>query len=54
MKRDASATRQGAGVSDYVVGEKGVGASVGTVGLKSVKFASLPLDSGVNLSLIHI
>jgi homoserine O-acetyltransferase len=41
-------------VSDYVVGEKGVGASVGTVGLKSVEFASLPLDSGVYLEPVTI
>jgi hypothetical protein len=30
-------------VSDYVVGEKGLGVSVGTVGLESVEFASLAL-----------
>jgi homoserine O-acetyltransferase len=41
-------------LSDYLVGEKGVGASVGTVGLESVEFASLPLDSGVNLEPVTI
>ncbi|MFH0916937.1 MAG: homoserine O-acetyltransferase [bacterium] len=41
-------------MSDYVVGEKGLGASVGTVGLESVEFSSLVLDSGVNLEPVTI
>jgi len=41
-------------VSDYLVGEKGSGASVGTVALQSVEFESLPLDSGMNLEPLTI
>ena len=41
-------------MSDYVVGERGLGASVGTVGLESVEFPSLALDSGVNLEPVTI
>jgi homoserine O-acetyltransferase len=41
-------------VSDYLVGDTGVGASVGTVALESVEFESLPLDSGMSLEPLTI
>jgi homoserine O-acetyltransferase len=41
-------------VSDYLINEKGLGASVGEVELQSVEFESLPLDSGEALEPVTI
>ena len=41
-------------MSDYLVGDKGLGGSVGTVELLSVEFESLPLDSGMSLEPLTI
>jgi homoserine O-acetyltransferase len=41
-------------MSDYVIGEKGLGTSVGEVALQSVEFASLALDSGEVLAPVTI
>jgi homoserine O-acetyltransferase len=41
-------------MSDYVIGEKGLGASVGEAALQSAEFASLSLDSGEVLAPVTI
>ncbi len=41
-------------MSDYLISEKGLGASVGEVCLQSVGFESLPLDSGQTLAPVII
>jgi homoserine O-acetyltransferase len=41
-------------MSDYLINEKGLGASVGEVAPQSVEFKSLPLDSGVSLEPVTI
>ncbi len=41
-------------MSDYILGKKALGASVGTVKLESVDFGSLLLDSGVRLEPVTI
>ncbi len=41
-------------MSDYMIGEEGVGESVGEVGPQSVEFPSLPLDSGEVLAPVTI
>ena len=41
-------------MSDYVIGDKGLGTSVGEVALQSVEFASLALDSGEALAPVTI
>jgi len=41
-------------MSDYLISEKGLGASVGEVSLQSVEFESLPLDSGQTLAPVTI